>query len=173
MPTLKSRKLNTAEQFKIYRYHILQPNNILNEQLHYKSHTLFDTLIQTHNLFRQKSSRICVYIMIKIVDFILLLPVSYKHLSNIFHDYSALYFSLKIIFEMEYYHRKYFFLLTASALTTVLWSLTYTTSHFRTRFSLMMAVDGTAETSGFAENIGPRPNSPGRNFNNKLLLCCR
>ena len=46
----KSRKLNTAEQFEIYRYHTLQPNNILNEQLHYKSHTLFDTLIQTHNL---------------------------------------------------------------------------------------------------------------------------
>ena len=44
----KSRKLNTTEQFEIYRYHTLQPNNILNEQLHYKSHTLFDTLIHTH-----------------------------------------------------------------------------------------------------------------------------
>ena len=39
--------------------------------------------------------------------------------------------------------------------------------------SLMMAVDGTAETSSFAENIGLQPNSPGRNFNNKLLPCCR
>ena len=36
----------------------------------------------------------------------------------------------------------------------VLWSLTYTISRYRTRFSLMMEVDGTAETSGFAENIG-------------------
>ena len=27
---------------------------------------------------------------------------------------------------MKYYHRNYFFLLTASALTTVLWALTYT-----------------------------------------------
>ena len=33
----------------------------------------------------------------------------------------------------------------------------------------MITVDGTAETSSFAENIGPRPNSPGRNFSNKLL----
>ena len=56
---------------------------------------------------------------------------------------------------MKYFHRNYFFLLTASALTTVLWSLTYTTSRYRTRFSLMLEVDGTAETSGFAENIGP------------------
>ena len=30
----------------------------------------------------------------------------------------------------------------------------------------MMAVDGTAKTSGFVENIGPRRNSRGRNFNN-------
>ena len=74
---------------------------------------------------------------------------------------------------MKYFHRNYFFLLIASALTTVLWSLTYTTSRFRTRFSLMMAVDGTAEKSGFAENIGLQLNSPGSNFNKKLLLCCR
>ena len=56
---------------------------------------------------------------------------------------------------MKYYHRNYFFLLTASALTTVLWSLTYTTSRYRTRFSPMMEVDGIAEMSGFVENIGP------------------
>ena len=31
-------------------------------------------------------------------------------------------------------------------------------------FSLIMAVDGIAKTSGFAENIGLRPNIPGRNF---------
>ena len=46
---------------------------------------------------------------------------------------------------MKCFHRNYFFVHTASALTTVLWSLTYTTSRYRTRFSLMMAVDGTAE----------------------------
>ena len=42
---------------------------------------------------------------------------------------------------MKYFHRNYVFLLIASALTTVLWSLTYTTSRFRTLFSLMMSVD--------------------------------
>ena len=56
------------------------------------------------------------------------------------------------------------FYLLASALTTVLWSLTYTTSRYRTQFSLMMEVDGIAETSGFVENIGLRPNTPGRNL---------
>ena len=56
----------------------------------------------------------------------------------------------KIIFKMKYFYINYFFLLTASALTTVPWSLTYTTSRYRTRFSLMMEVDGTAKTSGFA-----------------------
>ena len=89
------------------------------------------------------------------------------------HDFHILRFIFKIIFNMKYYHRNYFFLVTASALTTVLWSLTYTTSRYRTRFSLMMEVNGIAETSGFVENIGLRPNRPGRNFNNKLLLCCR
>ena len=54
---------------------------------------------------------------------------------------------------MKYFHRNYFFLLIASALTTVLWSLTYTISSYTTRFSLIMAVDGIAETSGFAENV--------------------
>ena len=71
---------------------------------------------------------------------------------------------------MKYFHRKYFFLLTASALTTVLWSLTYTTSRYRTRFSLMMEVDGIAEMSGFVENIGLRPNIPGRNFNKNYFF---
>ena len=47
---------------------------------------------------------------------------------------------------MKCFHRNYFFLLTASALTTVLWPLTYTTSRYRTRFSLIMEVEGTAET---------------------------
>ena len=73
-------------------------------------------------------------------------------------DFHVLEFIFKIIYEMKCFHRNYFFPLIASALTTVLWSLTYTTSRYRTRFSLMMEVDGTAETSGFAENIGLRPN---------------
>ena len=74
---------------------------------------------------------------------------------------------------MKYFHRNYFFQLIASALTTVLWSLTYTTSRFRTRFSLMVAVDGIAEKSGFSENTGLKLNSLGRKFNKELLLCCR
>ena len=89
------------------------------------------------------------------------------------HDFHVLRFIFKIIYEMKCFHRNYFFPLIASALTTVLWSLMYTTSCFRTRFSLMMTVDGTAEKSGFTENIGLRLNSPGRNFNKELLLCCR
>ena len=46
---------------------------------------------------------------------------------------------------MKCFHRNYFFPLIASPLTTVLWSLTYTTTRYRTRFSLMLAVDGTAK----------------------------
>ena len=80
------------------------------------------------------------------------------------HDFHTLRFIFKIIYETKCFHRNYVFLLIASALTTGLWSLTYTTSRFRTRFSLIMAVDGTAETTGFAENIGLRPNSPGKEF---------
>ena len=80
------------------------------------------------------------------------------------HDFHVLRFIFKIIFKMKYFHRNYFFLLIASALPTVLWSLMYTTTRYRTRFSLMMAVDGTAETSGFVENIGLRPNIQRRNL---------
>ena len=36
--------------------------------------------------------------------------------------------------------------------------------------SLMMEVDGIAETSGFVENFGLRPNSPGRNFNKNYFF---
>ena len=42
------------------------------------------------------------------------------------HDFHVLRFIFKIIFEMKYFHRNYVFLLIASALTTVLRSLTYT-----------------------------------------------
>ena len=41
----KSRKLNTAEQYEIYKHYKTQPNNILNDQLNYKSHTIFDTIM--------------------------------------------------------------------------------------------------------------------------------
>ena len=43
------QKLNTAEKYEIYKHHTTQPNNILNDQLQYKSHTLFDTIIQKTN----------------------------------------------------------------------------------------------------------------------------
>ena len=66
---------------------------------------------------------------------------------------------------MKYYHRNYFFPLIASDLTTVLWSLMYSTTRYRTLLSLMMEIDGIAERSGFVENIGLWPNIPGRNFN--------
>ena len=33
-----------------------------------------------------------------------------------------------------------------------------------------MEVDGIAETSGFVENIGLRPNIPGRNFNKNYFF---
>ena len=42
----KGRKLNTTEQYEIYKHHTTQPNNILNDQLQYKSHTLFDTILE-------------------------------------------------------------------------------------------------------------------------------
>ena len=100
-----------------------------------------------------------------------------EHVSKIsvwrnIHDFHVLRFIFKIIYEMKCFHRNYVFLLIASALTTVVCSLTYTTttSHFRSRFSPMMAVDGTAEKSGFAEKIGLQLNSPGSNFNKKITL---
>ena len=65
-----------------------------------------------------------------------------------------------------YKRQNYFFPLIASGFLTVLWSLTYTATRYRTRFSLTMEVDGTAETSVFGENNGPWLNSPGTNFNN-------
>ena len=34
----------------------------------------------------------------------------------------------------------------------------------------MMEVDGIAETSSFVENIGLRPNIPGRNFNKNYFF---
>ena len=40
----KGPKLNTAEQYEIYKHYKQSPTNILNDQIHYKSHTLFDTI---------------------------------------------------------------------------------------------------------------------------------
>ena len=84
-------------------------------------------------------------------------------------DFHVLRFIFKIIFEMKYFHRNYFFLLNASALNhstvvTNVYHLTFSHSIFTE-----MEVDDTAEKSGFAENIGLRLNSPGRNFNKELL----
>ena len=42
----KSRTLNTTEQYEIYKHHINHPQYILNDQIHLRSHTLFDTIIQ-------------------------------------------------------------------------------------------------------------------------------
>ena len=44
----KSRKLNTLEQYEIYKQYNTEPNNMLNEHIPYKSHTLFETI--TNNI---------------------------------------------------------------------------------------------------------------------------
>ena len=40
----KGPKLNTTEQYEIYKHYKQSPTNILNDQIHYKSHTLFYTI---------------------------------------------------------------------------------------------------------------------------------
>ena len=40
----KGPKLNPTEQYEIYKHYEQSPTNILNDQIHYKSHTLFDTI---------------------------------------------------------------------------------------------------------------------------------
>ena len=46
----KGPKLNTTEQYEIYKHYKQSPTNILNDQIHYKSHTLFDTIMHSsHN----------------------------------------------------------------------------------------------------------------------------
>ena len=40
----KGPKLTTTEQHKICKHYKQSPTNILNDQIHYKSHTLFDTI---------------------------------------------------------------------------------------------------------------------------------
>ena len=44
----KGRKLNTTEQYEIYKHHTTQPNNILNDQLQYKSHTFLTQFYKKH-----------------------------------------------------------------------------------------------------------------------------
>ncbi|KAJ4450284.1 hypothetical protein ANN_01704 [Periplaneta americana] len=43
----KSQKLNTLEQYEIYRHTKTHPNDILNTQLNFKTHTLFDSTLRT------------------------------------------------------------------------------------------------------------------------------
>ena len=42
----KGSKLNTTEQYEIYKHYKQSQDNILNDELHYKTHTLFDIIIQ-------------------------------------------------------------------------------------------------------------------------------
>ncbi|KAJ4429881.1 hypothetical protein ANN_22085 [Periplaneta americana] len=44
----KSQKLNTLEQYEIYRHTKTHPNDILNTQLNFKTHTIFDSTLRTH-----------------------------------------------------------------------------------------------------------------------------
>jgi len=37
-------KLNTSKQYEIYKHYKQSPTNVLNDQIHYKSHKLFDTI---------------------------------------------------------------------------------------------------------------------------------
>ena len=46
----KGPKLNTTVQYEICKHYKQSPTNILNDQIHYKSHTLFDTIIH-NNIF--------------------------------------------------------------------------------------------------------------------------
>ena len=40
----KGPKLNTTEQYEIYKHYEQSPTNLLNDHVHYKFHTLFDTI---------------------------------------------------------------------------------------------------------------------------------
>ena len=45
----KSWKLNTLEQYEIYRHTETHPNEILNTQLNFRTHTLFDSTLHYTN----------------------------------------------------------------------------------------------------------------------------
>ncbi|KAJ4425754.1 hypothetical protein ANN_27377 [Periplaneta americana] len=53
----KSQKLNTLEQYEIYRHTKTHPNDILNTQLNFKTHTLFDSTLRTHPHRKQEAPR--------------------------------------------------------------------------------------------------------------------
>ena len=40
---------NTTEQYETYKHHKQSSTNILNDQMHYKSHTLFNKIKHTNN----------------------------------------------------------------------------------------------------------------------------
>ena len=43
----KSHRLNTTEQFEIYKHYKQDKTHILNDQIHFNTHTLFDTILPT------------------------------------------------------------------------------------------------------------------------------
>ncbi|KAJ4438821.1 hypothetical protein ANN_14773 [Periplaneta americana] len=53
----KSQKLNTLEQYEIYRHTKIHPNDILNTQLNFKTHRLFDSTLRTHPQRKQEAPR--------------------------------------------------------------------------------------------------------------------
>ncbi|KAJ4450922.1 hypothetical protein ANN_02357 [Periplaneta americana] len=53
----KSQKLNTLEQYEIYRHTKTHPNDILNAQLNFKTHTLFDSTLRMHSHTKQEAPR--------------------------------------------------------------------------------------------------------------------
>ncbi|KAJ4434587.1 hypothetical protein ANN_23149 [Periplaneta americana] len=53
----KSQKLNTLEQYEIYRHMKTHLNDILNTQLNFKTHTLFDSTLRTHPHRKQEAPR--------------------------------------------------------------------------------------------------------------------
>ncbi|KAJ4434123.1 hypothetical protein ANN_16443 [Periplaneta americana] len=53
----KSQKLNTLEQYELYRHTKTHPNDILNTQLNFKTHTLFDSTLGTHPHRKQEAPR--------------------------------------------------------------------------------------------------------------------
>ena len=62
----KGRYMNAIEEFEIYRAFKKDPNNILNEQLEFKSHILYDKIIDNTNIDytpqhnnRERSSKLC------------------------------------------------------------------------------------------------------------------
>ncbi|KAJ4446512.1 hypothetical protein ANN_13208 [Periplaneta americana] len=53
----KSQKLNSLEQYEIYKHTKTHPNDILNTQLNFKVHTLFDSTLRMHPHRKQEAPR--------------------------------------------------------------------------------------------------------------------